>query len=953
VTAATAHRQQQAKPKSKHQHLYQQEQECKAATRAQAPDWMRASDATEVTDNRLIALARRLSAERGSEDVAHTSHGHTSNAHVHRISELDVTGSTSTTSIMSGLARTGGSADDEATATRKTTPDQFLVALKKVAPTHTSGRSISTGDSRSSFLSAGSSMFSGSSGMTGYSEATQKIDNTMGNTIARRAIAEVERELIIDGQEKGTGADKKFDQETSGILTGIDSNDTDASATVEEQLMQHGLHASMRMSAVFEEDFSDGHGSSTINRRSSTGSAQSSEHLERQLRDLHVAQEELRRREEELKREVLVQKEAERRRSSDGGGSRGVAGGSNRRDSSRGGKSSIDTDNGPPSPSPPPVTVTADASVSTRILGSAVRRHSLTDSQESFNVELNPSPEEVRRTSSTSNIPNDAMMTPCKSTWGDDVGDVHRFEIADKAFADGRKAMQEMNYTAAKNSFERALYFYQSFPEEVVEKSVRADIYHALGKIELEIGSDYDNALLNLQNAMRMRFSIGDKLGEAMCKKDIAIAHSMMGQAASSADNFQQCMEIMIAELGEENPRVHEFLVDIGATAKQLSMEKDAIQQFEIALDICETHISMKPDDFQTKMSRCSVLHALGVLEYHVGDLAQSLKHLQQVMDSKPPVDASPTAQDAAIRLRISKIHRKLGNFDEGHEASKMALDTSRQQRKYAAHASHSSGRSLGSISAEMSSGTGKSSQDPDPSVYIHLAEDQSRVSELDSTFSPVDAQAHHHPAEMRYIPFIMVYDEDHKKQIRRDTLNANMMKVYFTSSKARSEACEILYDVAEMMEFLAEDAKQILSSPSSSEKQQAEVLENLLFDGCDVSISMVDDFAPSAYGIEISDRLFWEGFVMPFGDFKEFRRDFIGIFPSTKRQSNPESQIRNLMHFQPMKRHLLAAFPCIVQMDAESPMSPQTLVVGYEKNNQVIPAAPDNWPPPDSTAGR
>ena len=56
-----------------------------------------------------------------------------------------------------------------------------------------------------------------------------------------------------------------------------------------------------------------------------------------------------------------------------------------------------------------------------------------------------------------------------------------------------------------------------------------------------------------------------------------------------------------------------------------------------------------------------------------------------------------------------------------------------------------------------------------------------------------------------------------------------------------------------------ADDAKQILSSPTSSEKQQLEVMENLLFDGCDTSISMVNDYAPNAYGIEISDRLFWE----------------------------------------------------------------------------------------------
>ena len=701
--------------------------------------------------------------------------------------------------------------------------------------------------------------------MTGYSEVTQKIDNTMGNTIARRAIAEVERELMIDegaaeedaeettrndGESGGGGTEsstadvlpmaRTLERDESGILTGFDSNDTDASATVEEQPMQEDvqqqqqhqhtdLHGSMRMSAVFgrslgadalggvedtipEEDGSEDHGSASgIDHRSSAGSLQSSEHLERQLRDLHVAQQELRRREEELKREVLVQREVERRRSSEGSGRGGSAVRRNTNSSSRGSKSSIETDNGPSSPSSPPATATADASGSNKSLGSAARRHSIsaTGSQESLNADMAPLPGELRRTSSTSNIPNDALMMSGQSLTVGDVGDIQRFEKADEAFADGRDAMQEMDYVAAKKNFERALYLYRSCPEEVVEKSVRADIHHALGTIELETGGeDCESALINLRTARRMRATIGDKLGEAMSLKDCARSYAIMGQAPNSARNFQECMEIMISELGEENPRVHEFLVDIGATAKQLGMEKDAIEQFEVALDIVRLRRSMKPQDFQTKMCLCSVLHALGILQFHTGDFQQSLKHLQDLMDLRSTIDATPTAQDAAILNLISKIHRRLGNFEMGHTSAKRALDTSRQQRKEAARASHSSGRSLGSLqnshaSEDISAGVSSGRSSEDPSVYIHLAEDNTIVSELESTFSPINAQSNQQAPEIRYLPFILVSDECHKKQIRRDTLRANMMKVYFTSSKARSEACEILYDVGEMMEFL------------------------------------------------------------------------------------------------------------------------------------------------------
>ena len=68
------------------------------------------------------------------------------------------------------------------------------------------------------------------------------------------------------------------------------------------------------------------------------------------------------------------------------------------------------------------------------------------------------------------------------------MDDAQILEKADEAFDDGRDAMQEMDYVAAKEAFERALSLYRSCPPAAVEKSVRADIHHALGTIELGIG---------------------------------------------------------------------------------------------------------------------------------------------------------------------------------------------------------------------------------------------------------------------------------------------------------------------------------------------------------------------------------------------------------------------------------------------------------------------------------
>ena len=99
-------------------------------------------------------------------------------------------------------------------------------------------------------------------------------------------------------------------------------------SSADQKKPSQDLHGSMRMSAVFgmtpEEEVGDDrrHASAP----SAGSSMQSSEHLERQLRELHLAQEEMKRREEELKREVQMQKEMERRqrRSSADSGARNL-----------------------------------------------------------------------------------------------------------------------------------------------------------------------------------------------------------------------------------------------------------------------------------------------------------------------------------------------------------------------------------------------------------------------------------------------------------------------------------------------------------------------------------------------------------------------------------------------------------------------------------------------------
>lgn len=90
--------------------------------------------------------------------------------------------------------------------------------------------------------------------------------------------------------------------------------------------------------------------------------------------------------------------------------------------------------------------------------------------------------------------------------------------------------------------------------------------------------------------------------------------------------------------------------------------------------------------------------------------------------------------------------------------------------------------------------------------------------------------------------------------------------------------------------------------------------------------------------------------------DLSEFQSDFQSDFVSNsaRRQSNPDAMVQNLAHMQSTGRHPLAAIPCVLQLDEDSPMAPHMLVVAFEKAGVgVHPADPDCWPLPSLNANR
>ena len=228
---------------------------------------------------------------------------------------------------------------------------------------------------------------------------------------------------------------------------------------------------------------------------------------------------------------------------------------------------------------------------------------------------------------------------------------------------------------------------------------------------------------------------------------------------------------------------------------------------------------------------------------------------------------------------------------------------------------------------------------------------EQQQQEELDLSYWPTHISHHQQQRQQRnHIPFLHVNQHNHKCHIRHHTLrggtSTTMIKIFYTSRTARDLAASVLHDISEMLTFLAKDARHVLSNTHGdyTQREQELVMENLAFDGIDLNVYMVDTYAERGlYGVWISDRLFWEAYVMTSEyDSPEMDdgNDCDGPFGSAG-TSDLETQILILNAVASDRCHVphpLATVPVLMQMDAESPMSPQDLVLAWEKDNMVLP---------------
>jgi 3',5'-cyclic-nucleotide phosphodiesterase len=223
------------------------------------------------------------------------------------------------------------------------------------------------------------------------------------------------------------------------------------------------------------------------------------------------------------------------------------------------------------------------------------------------------------------------------------------------------------------------------------------------------------------------------------------------------------------------------------------------------------------------------------------------------------------------------------------------------------------------------------------------------------------------------YVPFVQIHEDGHKTKIRA-LPRERRIRIFYKKREARDKAHDILSEVLRDMmvatdaaisnlikkdKTLTDDLPQdrnvavnriLVAMSSTSHRDLLKVEDANLhilreWEMDDPSITLINNYSPKCFGLDMPQRLFWEGYVQR-GDISREP----GSVYDTGRPSRPSFQDMNFASIKnkcedDVPRAVVWQFtdPYLPPNEPDpDPMMPQTLLMAYEENGRVMPVVSD-----------
>lgn len=195
------------------------------------------------------------------------------------------------------------------------------------------------------------------------------------------------------------------------------------------------------------------------------------------------------------------------------------------------------------------------------------------------------------------------------------------------------------------------------------------------------------------------------------------------------------------------------------------------------------------------------------------------------------------------------------------------------------------------------------------------------------------------------FVPFLQIHQEAHKKEIRT-LAKDGMIRVFYNSNADRQKVASFLAGVATEMVETVKKARAIVEDESIDDDETNEwALEKLIWDMTDSTIKLINDYAPKKFGMEVPERLFWEGLII-----RQKIDRVKGSEYDTGRPSEPSFQNMNFAALRPKQTEdgkAPKSRPVLSQYldpndTVSDPMNPLDLLMAYEESGRVMPVVSD-----------
>ena len=203
------------------------------------------------------------------------------------------------------------------------------------------------------------------------------------------------------------------------------------------------------------------------------------------------------------------------------------------------------------------------------------------------------------------------------------------------------------------------------------------------------------------------------------------------------------------------------------------------------------------------------------------------------------------------------------------------------------------------------------------------------------------------------FVPFLQIFEEEDKRKVRVLQKDSKI-RIFFNSQRNRNVVMKNLNDLAIELAETVRAAKKILNDKDKESKYSEEIIENALekmtLDMGDSTIDTIDTYAASKkYGIEVQERLFWEGMVMRQNIYrKPGSEDDIGRTSMASFQDMNCASLREPQSSVAGGHTRAVIMQYIPAGEDNNPMTPLNLVMAYEENDpannrcRVIPVVSD-----------